>query len=612
MKVLSDISPRWEPFAIAALLLITVTAPVATAQTPPPRDARPPSPSPSQAGAPRDRVPPRTTGTAAVKGRVVDGVTGSPIARARIRYMGSGAANRAMALTDGEGAFRFTGLPAGSFTLSVEKSTYMAARLPDQPRTMRMRFTPNILTDGQTSDVTIKLFHGGVITGRVVDSYGDPVENTEVRAMFVPRGRPATPRSSAMTNDIGEFRLSRLEPGRYVLSVTPRPNNNGNDDPLNTPGLIQSQPTPVFYPGPVEIGQGLALNRGETLSGIEIVLGEGLPTIITGMVVVADGPLGNINGSVTVRYASSGAMSGPFVSGTGIREDGSFRLQLPAGQYNLDAQVSHRMSSGEGIQPSRLLTGMTSISVGGGQVEPVTIVVGNGATATGRVVFEGTTPPPSAPVGKPTRVPLFSEDMSLCRSGDATIAEDWTFKIDGLIGTCSAPPTNILGRWTLKSVKIGGTNVIDKPVTFEQGRQYSGVEIVVTDKPPTIEVKVAGDDGQLTREYVALAFPIERSTWKNAPRTVRVLVPRPMTSLGLTVVPGMSIPPSASRESDERIAGLLGGEYYVIALDDIETEDAFDPAVLEKLAPHATRVNLAAEGVVELSLQRFKVADLVR
>ena len=71
-------------------------------------------------------------------------------------------------------------------------------------------------------DVTVKMFHGGVIAGRVVDSYGEPLDNAEVRAMsFRAAGRRcfAAPLG---TNDLGEFRLARLEPGRYVLNVTPR------------------------------------------------------------------------------------------------------------------------------------------------------------------------------------------------------------------------------------------------------------------------------------------------------------------------------------------------------------------------------------------------------
>ena len=64
--------------------------------------------------------------------------------------------------------------------------------------------------------------------------------------------------------------------------------------------------------------------------------------------------------------------------------------------------------------PDDQLSGTTRISVGGGGVEDVTITVGRGATASGRVVFEGTTPPPPSP--GTAGIPLFNPDGPGCRS----------------------------------------------------------------------------------------------------------------------------------------------------------------------------------------------------
>src|SRR4029079_18654873 len=65
---------------------------------------------------------------------------------------------------------------------------------------------------------------GGVITGRVLDEFGDPVSDVQVAALrpqtvggsrrLVNMGRPGT------TNDIGEFRLFGLPPGDYFVSAT--------------------------------------------------------------------------------------------------------------------------------------------------------------------------------------------------------------------------------------------------------------------------------------------------------------------------------------------------------------------------------------------------------
>jgi hypothetical protein len=54
------------------------------------------------------------------------------------------------------------------------------------------------------------------------------------------------------------------------------------------------------------------------------------------------------------------------------------------------------------------------------------------------------------------------------------------------------------------------------------------------------------------------------------------------------------------------------GEYYVIAIDDIEGEDTQDPAVLERLTSSAIRVELTDDAPIELPLRRFNLADVVR
>src|SRR5205823_2948645 len=53
---------------------------------------------------PRDRLPPPATGTAIIKGRVVDAQTGNALPRARVRLPGPG--NRPPVLTDETGAFK--------------------------------------------------------------------------------------------------------------------------------------------------------------------------------------------------------------------------------------------------------------------------------------------------------------------------------------------------------------------------------------------------------------------------------------------------------------------------------------------------------------------------
>ena len=554
--------------------------------------------------------------------------------------MSGPAGSRPPILTDSTGAFELTALPPGAHNLMVEKSTYLAVRFPEPNRSMRARMVPLLVRDGQVvEDLTIPLFHGSAIVGRVLDAHGDPVESAQVRVLRQPRGGRPTTAGQMQTNDLGEFRVPRLQPGRYLVQVRPQmpqsfnPNSSVVEVPL-------PQPVPTYYPGALDMSQAqpITLNRGETVAGLEVVLAEGTPTVVTGVVLRSDGePV--TSGSVNARVSGPEATGGYDNSGgTGIRQGGSFQLNLPPGEYTLDAQVVTRQGPGP-MGPEDQLFGSTKISVGGGSTEAISIIVGRGATATGRVVFEGSTPPPPSP-GQ-VRVPFYNPDGPGCRSGQAIIAADWSFKLDGLSGSCGAPPTLTFGRWTLKAVTLRGQNLLEQPLTFETGQQYTNVQVVVTDKRTQMDLRVTGDDGQPTREYVAIAFPFDKAKWNPQLRQVRTHVPpqivrmndgRSLTvSAGATVTGGvvgsqlgsggvMISGPGAytvggtggPAGAPDRMVALAPGEYYVIAVDDIDTEDTQDPAVLERLTSSAIRVVVTDEAPIEVPLRRFNFADVIR
>ena len=92
--------------------------------------------------------------------------------------------------------------------------------------------------------------------------------------------------------------------------------------------------------------------------------------------------------------------------------------------------------------------------------QSASIVVGRGATASGRIVFEGVTPPPIL-IGA-SRVPIINAGGPGCRAATAIVATDWTFTADGLGGTCSAPPQPFLERWVLKAVMVDGRNLMEE------------------------------------------------------------------------------------------------------------------------------------------------------
>jgi hypothetical protein len=161
----------------------------------------------------------------------------------------------------------------------------------------------------------------------------------------------------------------------------------------------------------------------------------------------------------------------------------------------------------------------------------------------------------------------------------------------------------------LKSVLINGENVLDSPVTFQPGQKLRNVQIVVTDKRSAMTFQVADDNGQSTRDYVVVAYPVDKERWANGARTyVPPVFTNPEGIRTTAVLPGGG----AAVARPQTLSGLRPGDYYVIAVDDLESDDIRDPVVLDRLRGSATRVTVSEGATVELSLRRASFADIVR
>jgi hypothetical protein len=164
------------------------------------------------------------TGTARMRGRVVAAETGTPVRRAVIRISSPDIGSKT-AMTDAEGRYEFRDLPAGRFNLSVSKAGYVTVQY-GQTRPFEQG-KPIDLIDAQVMDkADFVMPRGSVISGRVVDEFGEPMSDAMVMAMRSVwaggRRRLQSTGRSATTNDLGQFRIYGLSPGDYYVSATMR------------------------------------------------------------------------------------------------------------------------------------------------------------------------------------------------------------------------------------------------------------------------------------------------------------------------------------------------------------------------------------------------------
>src|SRR4030095_3138682 len=114
----------------------------------------------------------------------------------------------------------FTGITPGTYRFVVSSRGYVAADYgQSRPGGITHTFT---LGPGQRVDnVRLMVTPGGVISGRITDN-GKPVGIAEVYALNVGdyQGRLTLfGVLSAKTNDLGEYRMFWVPPGRYYVAV---------------------------------------------------------------------------------------------------------------------------------------------------------------------------------------------------------------------------------------------------------------------------------------------------------------------------------------------------------------------------------------------------------
>jgi hypothetical protein len=151
-------------------------------------------------------------------GIVTNATTGEPLPRARVftALLSGPADQRRVIFTDPSGAFRFPALPAGQYSVYVEKPG----------------FAPNSFTSRQpirlnepVENLAYALVPFGVISGQLLDADGEPIPLVKVqlyRSSFT-EGRAIMEQvRSATTDDRGQFRFPRLSAGRYLVRAVSR------------------------------------------------------------------------------------------------------------------------------------------------------------------------------------------------------------------------------------------------------------------------------------------------------------------------------------------------------------------------------------------------------
>jgi hypothetical protein len=552
-------------------------------------------------------APPPPTGR--ITGRVIASDNGRPVKRARVFVTAVELPGGRGMMTDDQGIFDLTELPAGRYTLTVSKTGFVS--LSYGQRRPLQAGTPLQLNDGQTlKGIEFQLPRGSVIGGRVLDEDGEAMPGVMVRVMryqYLQGDRRLTPAGAGQTDDKGMYRVWGLMPGDYYVSAVARggPFGAGPFGGFGGPGGFagrggrgggpaamqtgsdqeQINYAPTYYPGVPSVNEAKAIAVGLSQEQLDINFNMLLVRVarISGHVLNPDGtPVtsGTVNLGLDTGGGGGGGRGNPIgmTYGGRIQWDGGFTVgNVAPGRYMLRARGD------DGDTPQYAAQALT---VSGDDLDDVTVMLAPGATITGTVTFAGTAG--ATPDLSQFRITAPSAEQSdVGPQQNARVGKDGTFAIVGVAaGSHFVRSAGAARGFILKSVTTNGRDVTDTPLTLRAGETLANVAVVFTDQQNEINGTLTSEQGTPMPDYTVLAFSTDSSLWR--PQSRQIMTARP------------------DQTGKYRIRGLPKGEYYLVAVDPAEQGEWFNPQYLDEHRQGASRVTLS-DG--DTKTQDFKVAQ---
>lgn len=494
---------------------------------------------------------------ATISGEVVNANTGTPIARALVRFN-----DRAM-LTGYDGKFEFDQVTDASSNLQATKPGFYASLEPGGSSGLYLS------TNQVVTSLVLRLYPEAIFTGTVTATPdGDPLANVLVsarRSMFNGSGHVWIPVAQTQTDSHGRFRLP-VPSGDYKLVSAYIPRANGTDKSV----------LPVIFPSDSSSG---------TLDFVHIRSGEEQqvdfhPVTSRAYTVslIFDSAMQRSFPRITARSSNGSTISLP-VHFSRDEGSGTVQVELPSGTYTLNAtvRVSEEMESGEATvtvadhDVSGLVIHLASVPI-----LPVELQLDEGATS-------DNSPPNLSQFG-------------LTLENDQVDLDNFSFPVPlmqtrgGGMSFTAAPGNYRLrsrnngGTWYIESALYGTSDLLQQEMAVASGAGGIPIRITVSNQTGSLQgtCKLGGTAAGC---WIYLI---------------------PTTPSATTVF--------TARGDEQGIynyAHLPPGSYQAIAFEQMHSADYGEPSALTPFVTHVRTVTINAGEKPSLDLDTVSEAEMV-
>lgn len=472
--------------------------------------------------------------------------------------------------TGATGEFRVSGVKPGEYTASFGKVGFSVPREGLFPRLP----PPVHVNDGdQLARIDIEMSPGATLSGRVLDSDGNPAAGIEVQTNLA--GTVSTDRN-------GKFVFENLEPGSYTLLAKP--------SQAEAEGIV---PLPTYFPSAADPMQAepIPVSAGATLAGFEIHLRSAPVYKVRGKVLDRSGkPAARATVTLTGIGSATGCTKFGIYSGDGraqiviggdcyiplgaesrTDDEGAFEFKdVRAGEWAIRADYEGAWDDVRNMPIVQLGSGR--VTVGHGGIEDLQIRVA------ALVPLQATADWGDTPAGGvPRKGGLMLISQEAARFGGQGIVTD-PDQPPALVpaGRTLIAPGQPVDGYVLTSVLFGGRDVLGK----------------------VIDIEAAGPPLQLV--YKRAVNIISGTVDKGPDATVLIFQTPPEGDIIVNAYPCHPIGPNGVFE----ITGMAAGDYYAAAVSHLRSGPpvTIDAEGIQRLTQSAQRVHMDAGTSLQLQL----------
>jgi carboxypeptidase family protein len=430
--------------------------------------------------------------TCTVSGTVVKLAGSAPLKSAKVVLTGVEDRTHAYAATtDAGGRFLLKNVERGRYRLTVTRNGFVdqeyGQKNPNDPGSILT------LAPGQeVRDLLFRLIPWAVIAGRIRNEDGEPlpwVQVTALREAYTDGKRKLSPGAQETTNDLGEYRLFGLRPGRYFVNATYSTKNQGVVETGEATPVEESSAqgyVPTYYPGTPDPAKAatITVKPGDEIPSVDILLQRVAAYKIRGRIynMITHRPGKDVSIMMLPRNSQMAGSVFNFETAV-LDKDGSFALNdiLP-GSYTLSAFW---------FDEGKSYVAKQNIDVGNADVEGITLTIAPGVTVNGRVIWDGK---PSLE-GDELSISPSSSEQGIDFGDAARVAPNGAFTLKDISeDTYHLSVSGMSKDCYIKAIRYGTADALYDGFAVQRGTDAS-LEVTLSSRGARVQGTVTDADG---------------------------------------------------------------------------------------------------------------------